>query len=987
MLNTEFKDRYKSLNAEQKKAVDTIDGPVMVVAGPGTGKTEVLTLRIANILQKTDIAPENILALTFTEAGASNMRKRLSSMIGSSAYRVAIKTFHSFCNDVIITFPEYFPKIIGSANITDAESVAIVKELVEKLPLDLLRPWGDPYLYVSGGGSIIQKISELKREGINPEEFQKIIEEDEARFLSISDLHYEKGTHSGKMKGEYQKYEKKLVKNKELALVYQKYQEVLHERRLYDWSDMIMETLDALKSHDDLKLILQETYQYILIDEHQDTNNAQNKIVELLADFHQNPNVFIVGDEKQAIFRFQGASVQNFLYFKKLYPKAELITLTKNYRSGQSILDGVFSLFPDKVALSAHHKIDSSIELASFDKSSLELQFVSTEVKKLIESGVTPKEIAVIYRANKEAFPLVFALAKMGIDYSIESDEYLFGEPNVRKFITLLNTIKNYGNDSYLVPILHIEEFNIDPLDVYRLIEMCSKQKISLYDCIEKSKKEEIKTVALKLKKWAKESVNESLSQFLEKILRESGILERMIECKDAEAFLGIERLFEEGKRISANQRGATLKEFMEYIAIVEEHNLFIKRPKYEKTSAVRLMTAHKSKGLEFEYVFIINASERSFGSKADRDKLALVPFVYKIGKSETGIDENSESDERRLFYVAMTRAKKSVCITFSNFDESGKEILPSPFISEIHPGILKTIDTTSFKSEIDKNPEILFSEPKISDIRKIDKDFVSELFYSRPLSVTALNNYLNCPWKYFYRNLLRIPSAPTKEQAYGTAMHAAVEDFWKSIKERGSDKNFLLNSFERELGEQGLLAEAEFNRALEKGKKSLSGWFDWAKPDITNPILTEFSIPGAELMTEHGHVLIGGKLDKVEITSDKKMLVTDFKTGYANQRSKNFLSGNTKEANGDVLRQLQFYKLLLNLHDGISMEKGIIEFLEPNNNGNYSREEFKITEEETNELKKTIERVAHEITTLEFWNKSCDEKLCEYCSYRKLLK
>ena len=346
MISKEFKAAYDSLNPEQKKAVDTIEGPVLVVAGPGTGKTQVLTLRIANILLKTDTRPENILALTFTDAAATNMRRRLANLIGTRAYRVRIQTFHSFANDTLKTYPESFGSIVGSANITEVESTAIIEELVNDLPnLSLLRPWGDPMFYVRDIGV---KISELKREGLSPKDFIKLIESEEQKFKSREDLVHEKGAHKGKIKSEHLKYERQLVKNRELGEVYEAYQKVLHERRLYDWSDMIMEVLKALETDPNLKLSLQEEHQYILVDEHQDTNQSQNKILEYLSDFHQNPNIFIVGDEKQAIFRFQGASAQNFEYVKKLYPNIVIIELFRNYRSSQPILDAAHSLIPSK---------------------------------------------------------------------------------------------------------------------------------------------------------------------------------------------------------------------------------------------------------------------------------------------------------------------------------------------------------------------------------------------------------------------------------------------------------------------------------------------------------------------------------------------------------------------------------------------------------------------------------------------------------------
>jgi DNA helicase II / ATP-dependent DNA helicase PcrA len=984
MITKKFKAEYAKLNPKQKEAVDTIEGPVMVIAGPGTGKTQVLTLRIANILLKTDIAPENILALTFTDAAASNMRKRLSSIIGVSAYRVPIETFHSFCNNVIKNYPEYFPKIIGSGNITEIESLAILEELIEKIDLDLLRPWGEPMHYIK---DISQKIEELKREGLSPETFAEIIKNEEKKFKARDDLYHEKGQYKGKMKGEHKTFERQLIKNKELAFVYKKYQEILHKKRLYDYSDMIMEVLETLRKNEDLKLILQESYQYILIDEHQDTNNAQNKVLEKLSDFYKTPNLFIVGDEKQAIFRFQGASVENFSYFKKLYPKASFIEFKENYRSGQNILDAAHSLLPSKFPLvSSLAKKSEIISVASFSKKNYEFYFVAERIKKLIEKKVLPREIAVIYRSNKEAFAVADMLAKLGVPYIIESEEDLLSEKFVRKILILLLAIYHYGESEFLTPALHLEEAGIDILEAYKIIFLANKNRISLYNLVSKSEIPEIKGFGLKIKSWAKESGSEHLSQFLEKVLRESGILDSMVASRDADSFLGIERLFEEGKRISTSRPGATLADFMEFIGIIQKHNLFIKRPKHGLGKGVRLMTAHKSKGLEFDYVHIINASENSFGPKNDRDHLPLLSSVYSLTGQDSNIDKESGSldDERRLFYVCLTRAKKEVFISYSNTDENSKEILPSPFILEIRENRKQAVDTIKFEEKMAVNPLPMFKEQSGSSGTALDREFVSELWASHPMSVTALNNYLSCPWKYFYRNLLRIPSAPERHQIYGTAMHATIEDLWHYIKERKIDENFLINSYKRHLGILGILNERELSEALTRGEKALAGWFKWANPKMANPVIPEFNIPAVE-MSEG--IILSGKLDKVEIIGESAVFVTDYKTGK--QRSRNDIEGKTRSGTGDMKRQLIFYKLLLNLYDDgkFNMQKGIIEFLEPDERGKYKREEFIIEDEEVAELKETIKKVAIEIISLSFWDKTCGDKACQYCGYRKLLK
>ena len=316
MKNRAFEKVYKQLNPKQREAVDTIDGPVMVVAGPGTGKTTVLTLRIAQILRKTDTPPDAILALTFTESGVYAMREKLLRLIGPAAYQVRIHTFHSFSNDIIKTYPDRFSRIIGAEHMEEIEQLRIIREILATLSLKILRPKNDPSYYIR---PLITAIKELKRENISPKKLRILLKSNMTAFLDFAGPEMPPGKRAAE--------ERNIQRNEELSKVYAAYEKSLAKRRLYDFEDMIMETVKVLERDKDLLLRLQEEHHYVLADEHQDANNAQNRLLELLAGFHENPNIFIVGDEKQAIFRFQGASLENFLYFKKLYPKALLVNL------------------------------------------------------------------------------------------------------------------------------------------------------------------------------------------------------------------------------------------------------------------------------------------------------------------------------------------------------------------------------------------------------------------------------------------------------------------------------------------------------------------------------------------------------------------------------------------------------------------------------------------------------------------------------------
>jgi len=985
-----FLEEYKRLNKAQKEAVDTIDGPVMVVAGPGTGKTQILSLRIANILRETDTSPENILALTFTESGVASMRKRLSKIIGSSAYSVVIKTFHGFANDVIKSNPENFPRIIGSKNITDVDQIAIIEEIIIQTKLEILKPFGDTLYYTK---PILSAISDLKREGVNPEDFEEIVGVAERDFERISDLYHEKGAHKGKMKSQYQTLQKQVKKNRELFLVYKAYEESLVEKKQYDYNDMIMEVLKSLRNDEDLLLRLQEEHQYILVDEHQDTNNAQNKILELLVNFHDNPNLFVVGDEKQSIFKFQGASLENFFYFKHLYPKAKLVALEENYRSSQKILDSAHSLLSGETKLKSNQKTDEkNIHFYTLDNESAEKYFIANSIGEKIKEGVKPSEIAVLYRNNGDAFPVADMLSRFGLPYVIESDQDILRDAYVKKFITMIKGVQNFGNDDILAEMLHLDLFEISPIDLVRVIRSAKeKKKYDLYDVIS-NKEGLLDKIALENKEsfteafalvssWVKSAKNDDLIVCLEKIFRESGLLALSLS-HSGEKLETLNTFFDEARSLESTKPHAKLSDFYTYIETLEKHNISIKRKAKGSVESVRLMTAHRSKGLEFEYVYIVGAYDGHWGNKTRRDILKLLPGVYSLIKNAKDndfdyLDGDKDSEERRLFYVALTRAKKEVHVSYATFGEDGRERVLSQFVGEIDESLIDIQDVETLHKDFSSKKEILFKEKSVSpsgkDYKEKYKEFVREKFLSRGLSVSALNNYLKSPWLYFYRNLVRLPEAQNKYQIYGTLIHAVLQDFFEALKIEEPGKDFLLIRFEEKLA-GATLRDNDREDLLDKGHKALDAWYIENKGKWNPDVLTEFRINGVYLSEE---VRLTGVLDKLEFVDNSRrhVRVVDYKTGKP--KSEKVVRGETKDSDGGYYRQIVFYKLLLQLYeDGkFVMDEGALEFVEADDKGKFTKHIFSPTDEEVENLKQEILRVSDEILNLKFWDSECDPK------------
>lgn len=969
MYDKEFEIQYSHLNKAQKQAVDTIDGPVMVIAGPGTGKTSILTLRIANILKQTDTSPENILALTFTESGAYAMRKKLVGIVGTDGYKVNISTFHGFCNEVIKQYPERFPRIIGSTAITEIDQIALMEKIIDENDFEMLKPFGDIYFYVKPA---ISEIRNLKREAIGVSEFENLIIKQEKEFEDTPDKVHVKGAHKGKMKGEYIKIKERIEKNKELLVLFKEYEKALEKGKFYDFEDMIVEVIKTLKVDEDLLLILQESYQYILADEHQDANNAQNAILELLSNFHDSPNLFIVGDEKQAIYRFQGASLDNFLFFKKKYKNAVVIDLEENYRSTQTILDASHSLISKNIMPEGYERVSllsraekgrELIKIIECQNSESENNFIIQDIKEKIKNGIKTSEIAILYRDNKDVISIADTFSKNNIPYRVESDSDILKDEDVTKLLSIFELINNLNNEERLGKVLFVDFFKLNPLEIFKIFDQAKKEKRKLIDLAYENFPDLIK----KFSSWSSFAMNKPFVDVFEIVIRESGFLDYVLSSSDSlEKMSVLELFFNEVKKLSNTKTQYYLLNFIEHIERVREHGILTKTGKAIEKDGVRLMTAHKSKGLEFEYVYIVGVYDGHWGNKTKKT------FFKTIKTSESNID-----DERRLFYVALTRARKEVVITYPKENNEGRELLPSQFIDEISP---EHKNILSIENNIDIKDK--FKEKTIVKNQEIgNKEYLQNLFLEQGLAVTALNNYLKCPWEYFFVNLVRLPKAQSKHQMYGTAVHETLKTFFdKYREEQDMNKDDLLSLFEFNLNKT-MLSPSDLSDSLKKGKEALKGYFETYNGTWVRSLLTEYSIRGVHIEVNDDKasftLLLKGNLDKVEFLDDTVVNVVDYKTGKKKTDSKE-----------NYHRQLTFYKLLLQLDEKkkYTMRSGELDFVEPGSNGKYVKDKFEITDEEVENLVILIKEKASEIYNLDFFGKNCGDKDCEYCELGKVV-
>ena len=1007
-MNKTFEDYYKKLNKYQKQAVDLIDGPVMVIAGPGTGKTQILTLRIANILLKTDTNPQNLLALTFTDSGVREMRDRLVSIIGVLGYRINISTFHGFCNDIIQEYNDYFPNLENAKSINELQQIEIIQNILKQNSFD------SSFINVERG--LLTAIKELKKEGVSPDDFAKAIEKQFIDFENTPDLYNEKGKYKGKMKGKYITLKNKITKNKEFIIVYQQYQDKLKSEKFYDFEDMVFYVLDCISKNEELRLILQEKYQYLLVDEHQDTNTSQNKIVNFLVEFYApNSNIFVVGDEKQAVYRFQGASLENFLYFKKIYPQAQLITLKSNYRSSQIILDGATDLIlnnsktnllfkellnidvknddlysPNLYGESYYDNLPINIVQCIDDNS--EYLYIANTIKQQIQSGVKPRQIAIIFRNNKDAFPFVETLARLQISYSLEISQNILKDIIIQKFILLIRTVQNIGNDDLLIKTLHIDFFKINPLDIYRIIEYAKKIKKTLWDClIDKSYEKEIEIIeknqiekcVLFLFDSNQMANNEPFDRFFINLFYKSGLSEYINTHENyIEMINKINTLYENLKIQIYNNNLYNIETFIKDIELYEKYDIAINKGSITAyKDGVRIMTAHKSKGLEFDIVYIPNVYDGHWGNKRKRGQFVSLPWSYLTIQNDTALDDENE-DERRLFYVAMTRAKKQIFMTYSQTNSNGKNNILSQFVQEISDKNKVFIDITTENNIFQKVEEnFTYSYPKKSSSLKDiieNKNYFLHLFRTKGLSVSGLNNYLSCPNKYFLRNLIGIPDAKNEQLIFGSAIHHAIDTY---IKNRFS-YDFVFDTFVKYLKSQTLTSQ-EYERLVRRGNLALESFYNKKMTLWDDRREGEFTIKGIRFDED---IFLNGKIDMIVQNDDKSTAVYDFKTGKP--KSEGFIIGSNKSSNGDYKRQLVFYKILFDRYKNgeIKVSSGVISFVEQNEHGEHKDYEFEINDEEVKELESLIRQSADEIVNLSFLGKYCGDDNCQYCKIIKMI-
>jgi DNA helicase II / ATP-dependent DNA helicase PcrA len=1029
--NEKFQQALAQLNPEQLAAVNKMDGPVLVIAGPGTGKTQILAARIGKILLETDASAHEILCLTYTDAGAVAMRKRLFEFIGPDAYRVNIYTFHAFCNEIIQENLDYFGKL-NLEPLSDLESAMLFRELVDEFAKDhlLKRFTGDIYY---DAPRLKDLFSTMKKEDWSEDVITEAVNE------YLKDLHLRDGffyKRANATKGikagdpnqrEIDKAHDTMKKLLAAVSEYRNFDKKMKNRGRYDYDDMILWVLKAFRENEELLRRYQERYQYILVDEFQDTSGSQNELLKFILNYWEIPNVFVVGDDDQSIFKFQGANMKNILDFANDHVSSlYTVVLKQNYRSNQQILDISKALINNNhERLTTQLALDKNLQAAhprftdlavapvinEYENPDQELVDIAMQIKRLLENGTEPGEIAVIYRNHNQVEDLVQFLDTQNIAVNTKRKINIFTLPFGEKIINILRYLamemdSSYSGDELLFEILHYDFFDIPPIEIARASVAVSKEnfstsrnnepKTSLRRYISQLKTpaqtglfdqpddRKMKFLMNDIDELLTYSFSNTIQQLFQQTIAKMGILKYIMQQPNKGWYMQVlTNFFDFLKDESRKNPEIKLSDLIDIIHLMKENKIRLALNQVIfSENGINFLTAHGSKGLEFEHVFLIGAGKKIWDSKGRN-----YGFSYPDTLTQAPDDEIAQREEaRRLFYVAITRAKQCLSISFAGRDKNGKDQEASQFVGEILADTHLQLQHPKVSEEaMLEFLAIQFTEKDQPKIELLDNNYIDQLLQNYTLSVTHLSNYLDCPLRFYFQCLIRVPAGKSPSATFGQAVHWALNKAFKNLKDDGNEFP-LTDDFMKEFRwymyrNRDSFTKEEFKLRLDYGEKILPDYYN-QNIHVWNKIaVTERSIKNVEVQG----VPIKGNLDKVEFVG-KHATVVDYKTGKLKYAKDKFLRPTDDEPNGgDYWRQAVFYKILIDNDHSVDWEvvSTLFEFVEPVDEGEYHKEKVVITPEDTDTVTEQITTVYQKIMAHDF-NTGCGKKECDWCHFVK---
>lgn len=1091
-----YEEALKGLNSAQREAVTTIEGPVLVIAGPGTGKTQLLSVRVARILAETDTLPQNILCLTFTESGAQNMRERLTRFIGQSAYDVNIGTYHAFGGDLIRRFPEVFAETRLQAPVDELGRRQILREIVEGLS------YTNPLKQVRHHlGDLISTLSEIKRALLDAEDLRSIARENAVFIAAASgEVQAILGTmarmpgtagkalpifeqlfaalqsfvpaepahpHFGSLGNiavaeletaiqEAQDINKSTPltawKNKwlakdadnayifsgslenrriqSLADVFEKYQEALATNGWYDFDDMILRAIDALEKNPDLRYSLQEQYLYLLLDEFQDTNAAQLRLVQLLSDnpvSEGRPNVLAVGDDDQAIYAFQGAQYSNMLDFHAMYRDVKVVNLTENYRSSSDILTTARNISTQIAARLEKHFDGMSKELTAansklperaiiarseFQSDVAQYDWMAKKIKELVDSGVSPNEIAVLAPKHRQLEPLVPYLAELEIPMRYEKRENILEAPVIRQLLAMSKLVLALAGeqeetaDALWPEVLSFDFWDIPVSEIWQMSWSVSdgskEDRPTWTKALLSSDKPYFKTPALLMITLASKVNLETCEQMIDYLIGTDAIVThegnhetlrsplrdfytgKEVQHTNPELFYDtishLTVLRAKLREFEATHDGALiLQELIDFVGMYEaaEERMLNTSPYNQQANAVQLMTVFKAKGLEFEHVFLPSLQDDVWGSssRGNNNKLTLPANLTPIRHAGANDDERL-----RILFVAITRAKIGLHLTSFAKTYTGKDTRHLKYLDEqeqedgtfrslVLPVHAQTIVSSDHEAPTLASLELNWRRRHVVARGQVDLcNLLNSRLDNYQLSPTHLTKFIDLeyggPETFFFDVLLRFPQAPTANSQFGNAVHETLEWVQHQLTRTGvlpsipdAIKHF--TSFMQ----TAKLTPSQKELELERGQKALSTYLAARGSAFKPTDKAEHNFKNEGVFVGKAHM--AGKIDRMEIdTENKTITVVDYKTGRPHTKW-----GSEPRLHRYQL-QLYCYKLLIegsHSFKGYRVVGGRIEFIEPDADGRIHTLELAFKDDEMERVRALIQALWKRVQDLDF--------------------
>ncbi|HCC67635.1 TPA: hypothetical protein DEP90_00230 [Patescibacteria group bacterium] len=939
------------LNKHQKLAVEHKEGPLLIIAGAGTGKTSVITQRVIHIMKSKWAKPSEILALTFTEKAAQEMVERIDLEMEYGYEEPWVSTFHAFCDRILKAEGHYIGLDTNYSIMTQAQSYIFMRKHLFEFPLDIFRPQGNPTDFIN---DLIKHFSRLQDEDCSPQEY----------------LRFVKG-----LPRTNQEEKQKHLELKELAETYDMYTKLKIEESKIDFGDLIIFTLQLLRKRPSVLQKYQDQFKYILVDEFQDTNYTQNVLVNILIlgiDYKNKRklprNLTVVGDDDQAIYKFRGAAISNILQFKEIYPDAKEVVLNQNYRSRQEILDSVYRLIKhnNPYRLEVTEKIDKKLKASSMfeemdedavnlvvaGNNNAEAEWVAQEILKLTghgdikvegdktlsydESGQSSlvdksseqeyrfSDFAILTRTNSQSEIFVQTLRYYGIPYKLGGRRGLYGRDEIQNLISYLKILVDYTDGIAMYKLLTMDIWGLSSREFVEVNRLAREEKVSLFEELER-----LWGIKLGEDDWKIEDLDveendvinnilspisiSSISDFLLilhnglKLMRdhkpigeilydfvtESGYINYLLENESSENLFkisNIAKFFDLVKEFEKNNSGSNIYEYVDYLdyCIKVGESPTIDSSDFDDFDGVNILTVHSSKGLEFPVVFISNLVSDRFPPRNRSDRIPIPDELIKESlPSEVSSKEEHLREERRLFYVGATRAMERLYLTASNFYGNAKrKKKPSIFLYEILDRDLKEEFDSPVIGGVNES-----AKEKLSYYHK-DDDIVEEgmkdIDTTKRVSYSQLNTYVDCPKKYRYVYILKVPSKPHASLSFGSTVHNTLKDLYvllrdskeglEGIVERPTKKT-LLDLYDKHWISSGYDSKAHEQKRKSFGKKVLSKYFDTLYSEDQRPYMLE------ESFSVHlGESLFVGKIDRIDIVDDSKDVleveIIDYKTG-----------------------------------------------------------------------------------------------------------